>query len=116
MSPIISPAVTGEVNGEVSANSVATSMPVRPVFNRVQPGDAPATYATAVMVEYNHDEERLARIEQMVERLQREQTALRVLTGKLVAAVAFLKPSVVVTYDRRRRQKPARRTEAGPDL
>ena len=27
------------------------------------------------MVEYNHDEERLARIEQMVERLQREQTA-----------------------------------------
>ncbi|HXD17166.1 MAG TPA: hypothetical protein VN700_01990 [Vicinamibacterales bacterium] len=54
------------------------------------------------MVEYNHEEERLARIEQMVERLQRDQAALAVLTGKLIAAAA--KPTVVITYDRRRRK------------
>ena len=45
----------------------------------------------------------------MVERLQREQAALRVLTGKLIAVVAFLKPSVVVTYDRKRRRTGSRR-------
>ena len=64
------------------------------------------------MVEYNHDEERLARIEQMVERLQREQTALKLLTGKLIAAIAAAKPSVIITYDRRRRHNPARRSRA----
>jgi hypothetical protein len=64
------------------------------------------------MVEYNHDEERLARIEQMVERLQREQTALKLLTGKLIAAIAAAKPSVIITYDRRRRRNPARRPPA----
>lgn len=56
------------------------------------------------MVEYNHDEERLARIEHMVERLQRDETALRLLTGKLIAAVGVAKPSVVITYHRKRRQ------------
>jgi hypothetical protein len=86
------------------------------VFDRVQPGNASATYATAVMVEYSHDEERLARIEQMVERLQREQTALTLLTGKLIAATAFATPSVVVTYDRRRRQNPVRRPASGLPL
>ena len=40
------------------------------------------------MVESNHDEERLARIEQMIEALQREQVAIRVATAKLVAVVA----------------------------
>jgi len=40
------------------------------------------------MVESNHDEERLARIEQMIEALQREQVAIRVATTKLVAVVA----------------------------
>jgi hypothetical protein len=64
------------------------------------------------MAEYNHDEERLARIEQMVERLQREQTALKLLTGNLFAAIAAAKPSVIITYDRRRRQNPARRRPA----
>ena len=40
------------------------------------------------MVESNHDEERLARIEQMIEALQREQVAIRLATAKLVAVVA----------------------------
>jgi len=40
------------------------------------------------MVESNHDEERIARIEQMIETLQREQTAIRVATANLVAVVA----------------------------
>jgi hypothetical protein len=55
------------------------------------------------MVESNRDEERVARIEQMVERLQREQASLTVLTGKLIAA-AVTKPSVLVTYNRTRRK------------
>jgi len=56
------------------------------------------------MVEYNHEEERFARIEQMVERLQRQQVALTILTGKLIADVAVAKSSMLVTYDRTRRQ------------
>jgi hypothetical protein len=48
------------------------------------------------MVLYNHGEERIARIEHMVERLQREQTALTLLTEKLSRAVT--KRSLVVTY------------------
>jgi hypothetical protein len=40
------------------------------------------------MVESNHDDERLARIEDMVERLQREQAASRIVTARLVEAVA----------------------------
>jgi hypothetical protein len=60
------------------------------------------------MVEHNHDEERLARIEHMVERLQREQTALTILTAKLIAAdfkPSVVEPSsVVVTYERSRRR------------
>ncbi len=64
------------------------------------------------MVEYNHDEERLARIEQMVERLQREQAVLRRLTEKLIAAGARAKRSVIITYDRRRRQNSVRQPPA----
>jgi hypothetical protein len=45
------------------------------------------------MVERNNDEERLARIEQMVERLQREQSASKIITAKLVAAVAVIADS-----------------------
>lgn len=47
------------------------------------------------MVESNHDEERLARIEQMIERLQRESAINKVLTGKLVVAVAALTTKIV---------------------
>ena len=56
------------------------------------------------MVESNRDEERLARIEQMVERLQREQTALKLLTEKLIAAAVTKPSSVLVTHDRTRRK------------
>jgi hypothetical protein len=42
------------------------------------------------MVESNHDEERLARIEDMVERLQRENAASRIVTARLVEAVAVV--------------------------
>ena len=40
------------------------------------------------MVESNHDEERLSRIEDMVERLRRENAANRIVTAKLAATVA----------------------------
>ena len=56
------------------------------------------------MVESNRDEERLARIEDMVERLQREQAALTILTRKLIAAAVTTPSSVLVTYDRTRRK------------
>lgn len=46
------------------------------------------------MVESNCDEERLARIEQMLEAVQREQAAAKVITAKLVLAVAVLAPKV----------------------
>lgn len=36
-----------------------------------------------IMVESNHDEERLARVESMVEALQRETAALKAVTGRL---------------------------------
>ena len=42
------------------------------------------------MVESNHDEERLARIEHMVERLQREHAASRIVTARLAEAVAVV--------------------------
>lgn len=42
------------------------------------------------MVESNNTEERLARIEQMVETLQRDQKASRVITMKLALDVAAL--------------------------
>lgn len=45
-----------------------------------------------VMVESNHDEERLARIEHMVEGLQRESVALQLVTAKIARAVAALTP------------------------
>ena len=45
-------------------------------------------YAGVLMVESNHDEERFARVEHMIEALQRESAALKVLTAKLVLAVA----------------------------
>jgi hypothetical protein len=44
------------------------------------------------MVESNHAEERIARVEHMVERLQRESAALKGITAKLVVAVAVLTP------------------------
>jgi len=47
------------------------------------------------MVESNHDEERLARVEQMIEALQRDSAALKVVTGKLVVAVAAVTPATV---------------------
>jgi len=56
------------------------------------------------MVERNHDQERFARIEEMVERLQREQAAQTILTGKLIAAAVIKPSSVLVTYDRTRRK------------
>ncbi|HXD15406.1 MAG TPA: hypothetical protein VN654_00210 [Vicinamibacterales bacterium] len=56
------------------------------------------------MVERNHDQERFARIEEMVERLQREQAAQTILTGKLIAAAVTKPSSVLVTYDRTRRK------------
>jgi hypothetical protein len=42
------------------------------------------------MVESNNDEERLARIEQIIERLERQAEANSVLTGKLVIDIAAL--------------------------
>ena len=39
------------------------------------------------VVESNHDEERIARIERMVEALQRESAALKIVTARLEAAV-----------------------------
>jgi hypothetical protein len=45
------------------------------------------------MVESNHDEERMARVEHMIENLQRQTAALKVVTSKLVVAVAVLTPS-----------------------
>jgi methionine synthase II (cobalamin-independent) len=39
------------------------------------------------MVESNHDEERLARIEAMLEALQRENEALKVVTAKMIQVV-----------------------------
>jgi hypothetical protein len=38
----------------------------------------------AMMVEKNHDEERFARIEQMIETLQQEPGTLRTATGKMI--------------------------------
>ena len=40
-------------------------------------GPTSAAYADIVMVEYNHDEERFARIEHMLELLQRESSATK---------------------------------------
>ena len=54
------------------------------------------------MVESNHDEERLARVEQMIEALQRESAALKVVTAELVIAVAVLTPGPPVTPRRKR--------------
>ena len=54
------------------------------------------------MVESNRTEERLARIEQMIEVLQREQATARVLTAKLVVAVAVRVPKVAATPRKRK--------------
>jgi hypothetical protein len=42
------------------------------------------------MVETNNDEERLARVEHMIEKLQRQSVTLNAVTAKLVVAVAVL--------------------------
>ena len=58
------------------------------------------------MVESNHDEERLARIEHLVEELQRESAAQKIITTKLLEAAA-VKVQVVLAASRPR---PSRRT------
>ena len=45
------------------------------------------------MVESNHGEERLARIEQMLETLQRESAATKVMTAKIIAVVVEAQPT-----------------------
>jgi Flp pilus assembly CpaF family ATPase len=52
----------------------------------------------APMVESNNEEERFARIEQMIEQLQREAAANKLVTGKLVIAVAALTPKIVPAH------------------
>jgi hypothetical protein len=42
------------------------------------------------MVESNNDEERLARVEHMIEKLQRQSATLKAVTEKLVIAVGVL--------------------------
>jgi hypothetical protein len=42
---------------------------------------------TAIMVETNLNEERLARIEQMIETLQRESGTMKTVTGKIIDIV-----------------------------
>ena len=42
---------------------------------------------TATMVETNHDEERLARIERMIEALQRESETMKTVTAKIIDVV-----------------------------
>lgn len=59
------------------------------------------------MVESNHDEERLARIEHMVEHLQREHAVNRIVTAKLVEAVA------VVAEDSQKRTAASPKRRAG---
>jgi hypothetical protein len=54
------------------------------------------------MVESNHNEERLARVERMIEALQRQSAVLKVVTAKLVVAVAVLTPSPSKPHDRKR--------------
>jgi hypothetical protein len=61
------------------------------------------------MVESNHDEERLARIEHMVERLPREQAATGILTAKLVAVVSLVADThaLQAAESKRQRRRPA---------
>jgi hypothetical protein len=47
-------------------------------------------YCSGTMVESNHDEERLARTEHMVESLQREMAALKAVRRKCTAVVAVV--------------------------
>jgi hypothetical protein len=47
------------------------------------------------MVDSNHDEERLAHIEQMIEALQRESAALKVAFARMAAAVFPRAPAPV---------------------
>ena len=71
--------------------------------------DTSAAYAWSVMVESNHDEERLARIEHMVEGLQREQVANKIITTRLIAAVAVVAESAQAPEPVR----PKRKSERG---
>jgi hypothetical protein len=57
------------------------------------------------MVESNHDEERLARIEQMIEALQREQVTIRAATTKLVAVVATFAGNTLTVKPERSKSK-----------
>jgi hypothetical protein len=60
------------------------------------------------MVESNHDEERLARIEHMLESLQGEAAAFKIVASKLIALAVQAAPAMAATpFDRR---KGAKRT------
>jgi hypothetical protein len=61
---------------------------------------------TAIMVETAHDEERLARIEQMIEALQRESGTMKTVTAKII--------DVVQVSLKRDSIRPRRRTDARP--
>jgi hypothetical protein len=60
------------------------------------------------MVESNHDEERLARIEHMLESLQRESAAFKLVASELIAVAVQAAPDMAAApFDRR---KGAKRT------
>ena len=52
---------------------------------------------TIPMVESNNAEERLARIEHMVEKLQRESAAMKAIASKLIDVVAQAAPTLAPT-------------------
>jgi len=53
------------------------------------------------MVESNHDEERLARIEQMLEALQRESAALKIMANIQAVKIELQEQRPVITPRRR---------------
>jgi hypothetical protein len=57
-------------------------------------------YDLCPMVESNQAEERLARIEHMLEAFQREAVVAKVITAKLVKALVVLEPTVPLRTDR----------------
>jgi len=60
----------------------------------------------SIMVERNHDEERLARIEHLVEELQRESAAQKIITTQLLKAAA-IKVQVLAPVPSRRLPRTA---------
>jgi hypothetical protein len=61
---------------------------------------------TAIMVETNHDEERLARIEQMIETLQRESGTMKTVTGKIIDIVQVSLKRDAIRHRRRTDARP----------